>query len=280
VLIAVGTSGLIHQAELSGVDQGFLVVVVGLMGLFIGSFLNVVIVRVPVGQSVVRPRSACPTCGEPIKERDNVPVLSWLLLRGRARCCGQPISSRYPLVEAGTAIAFGAVAAWAGLSWLLPALLYLTAISIALTMIDLELKRLPNAIVLPSYPVAAVLLTLAAVAEGEPGRLPRAAICGAALYSFYFILMAVYPSGMGFGDVKLAGVLGLYLGWFGWQYAIVGAFFGFLVGGIVGLTLMALGRAGRKTAIPFGPYMIIGAWLALAIAAPVTTWYLGSSGIS
>jgi leader peptidase (prepilin peptidase)/N-methyltransferase len=250
------------------------------MGLLIGSFLNVVIVRVPDGKSVVRPRSACPTCAEPIHERDNIPVLSWLLLRGRARCCGERISGRYPLVEAGTALAFGVVAAWIGLSWLLPAMLYLAAIGIALTVIDLEHKRLPNAIVLPAYPVATALLVLAALAEGGSRRLLGAAIAGVALYAFYFVLLVVYPKGMGFGDVKLAGVLGLYLGWFGWQYTVVGAFFGFLLGGLVGLILMALGRAGRKSAIPFGPHMIVGAWLALAFAAPVTSWYLRTSGIS
>jgi leader peptidase (prepilin peptidase)/N-methyltransferase len=280
VLSVAGIAELVQRADLNGAEWAFLIAVVGVLGLIIGSFLNVVIVRVPAGKSVVRPRSACPTCGEPIKERDNIPILSWLLLRGRARCCGEPISWRYPLVEGVTAVGFAGVAAWVGFSWLLPALLYLAAISVALTMIDLELKRLPNAIVLPAYPVAAVLLVLASLALGEPGRLLGAAIGGAALYAFYFALMAVYPSGMGFGDVKLAGVLGLYLGWFGWQYTIVGAFFGFLVGGCVGLILMSLGRAGRKTAIPFGPYMIVGVWLALAFAAPVTTWYLKASGIS
>jgi leader peptidase (prepilin peptidase) / N-methyltransferase len=272
------TNGAMINEDSAG--RIFVIVAAALVGLLVGSFLNVVIIRVPAGQSVVRPRSACPTCGQPIAERDNIPVLSWLLLRGRARCCGEPISGRYPLVEAATAAAFAAVAAWVGASWRLPALLYLAAISVVLTMIDLELKRLPNAIVLPSYPVAAALLVLAAVAEGEPGRLVRAAVCCAGLYAFYFALMVVYPSGMGFGDVKLAGVLGLYLGWFGWQYAVVGAFLAFALGGVVGLALMAVGRAGRKSAIPFGPFMITGAWLGFAIAAPVTTWYLNTTGIS
>jgi leader peptidase (prepilin peptidase) / N-methyltransferase len=257
-----------------------IVVLVAALGLLIGSFLNVVIARVPEGQSVIRPGSACPRCRAPISRRDNIPVVSWLLLRGRARCCGEPISPRYPLVEAGTAAAFGAVAAWNGADWLLPALLYLAAISIALTMIDLAVRRLPNAITLPSYLIAAALLTVAALAEGEPGRLLRAAISGAALYAFYFVLMVAKPGGMGFGDVKLAGVLGLYLGWFGWQHAVVGAFLAFAVGGIVGITLMLLGRAGRKTQIPFGPYMILGAWLGLAYAADLSSWYLETSGIS
>jgi leader peptidase (prepilin peptidase) / N-methyltransferase len=264
----------------SSLVQLLLVIFAVVIGLLIGSFLNVVIVRVPAGRSIVRPRSACMTCEQPISERDNIPVLSWLLLRGRSRCCDEPISARYPLVEAATGVAFGAVAAWEGLSWRLPALLYLAAISIALTMIDLELKRLPNAITLPSYPIAGALLTLAALGDAEPGRLLRAAICAAALYAFYFVLMVVKPGGMGFGDVKLAGVLGLYLGFFGWQHAVVGPFLAFLLGGVVGIVLMALGRAGRKTQIPFGPYMMAGAWLALAYAAPMVTWYLNTSGIS
>jgi leader peptidase (prepilin peptidase)/N-methyltransferase len=279
-VLSVAADVMAGQLDLGGGGRVVVIVVAAVLGLIIGSFLNVVIVRVPAGASVVRPRSACPACDQPIGERDNIPVLSWLLLRGRARCCGEPISGRYPLVEAGTAVAFAAVAAWAGLSARLPALLYLAAISIALTMIDLELRRLPNAIVLPSYPIAAVLLTVAALAEDDPGRLLSAAIGAASLYAFYFLLWLVYPKGMGFGDVKLAGVLGLYLGWFGWEYAVCGAFFGFLLGGVVGVILMALGRAGRKTQIPFGPYMIVGAWLALAWATPVADWYLRSSGIS
>jgi leader peptidase (prepilin peptidase)/N-methyltransferase len=257
-----------------------LVVLAAIFGLLVGSFLNVVIVRVPAGRSVVRPRSACMTCGRPIAERDNLPVLSWLLLRGRSRCCNEPISVRYPLVEAGTAVAFATVTGWVGLSWVLPALLYLAAISIALTMIDLELKRLPDAITFPSYPIAAVLLTLAALGEGEPGRLVRAAICGLAFSVLYFVLWFINPRGMGFGDVKFAGILGLYLGWFGWQHAFIGSLLGFLVGGLVGLLLILLGRVGRKSQIPFGPFMIIGTWLALAFAAPVTTWYLHRYGIS
>jgi leader peptidase (prepilin peptidase) / N-methyltransferase len=267
-------------AVLSGAgNQVFVVICATVLGLLIGSFLNVVIVRVPKGESVVRPRSSCPSCGAPIAERDNLPVVSWLRLRGRARCCGTPISARYPVVEALTGAGFGVTAAWTGATWRLPALLYLVAIGIALTMIDLELHRLPNAIVLPAYPIAAALLTLAALAEGEPGRLVRAAICAAALYAFYFLLLLVYPAGMGFGDVKLAGVLGMYLGWFGWSYAVIGLFLGFLVGGVVGIGLMIVGRAGRKTMIPFGPFMIVGAFLALAVAAPVAHWYLGASGI-
>jgi leader peptidase (prepilin peptidase) / N-methyltransferase len=252
------------------------VVVAVLLGLIVGSFLNVVIVREPKGESVVRPRSACPACSTPIAARDNVPVLSYLLLRGRARCCGAPISARYPVVELLTGVAFGVVAAWTGLSWELPALLYLVAISIPLAAIDLATHRLPDKITLPSYVVATVLLVVAAIGEGEPERLVGVAACGAGLWLFYFALILAYPAGMGFGDVKLAGVLGLYLGWFGWQYALIGTFLAFLVGAVVGVALMASGRATRKTAIPFGPYMLIGAFLALAAGSTIADWYLSA----
>ncbi|GAB6904007.1 prepilin peptidase [Kineosporia succinea] len=256
-----------------------LVAVVAGFGLLIGSFLNVVIIRVPQGRSVVTPRSACPTCDRPISGFDNVPVFSWLVLRGRSRCCDERISARYPVIEAFTAVVFGAVAAWAGWSWDLPALLFLAAISIALAVIDYDVHRLPNAIVLPSYPVAAVLLTLAALADGEPGRLLSAAVGGIALYAFYFVLMFIYPSGMGFGDVKLGGVLGLYLGFYGWEEAVVGGFAAFVIGAVVGLGAIAFAGATRKSMIPFGPFMLVGAWLGLIWGAGLVDWYLRLNGL-
>jgi leader peptidase (prepilin peptidase) / N-methyltransferase len=283
VLTGVGVLagvGPIDPVDVAGSGRILLIVVAALLGLLIGSFLNVVVARVPDGRSVVHPGSACPHCGEPIRARDNIPVVSWLLLAGRGRCCGQPISIRYPLVEAGTAVAFGAVTAWIGLSWLLPAILYLAAISIVLALIDVDHHRLPNAIVLPSYPVTAVLLIVPALTAHDPGRIVRALICGLSLYAFYFILMVISPRGMGFGDVKLAGILGGYLGWFSWGSAVVGGFLGFGVGGVAGLLLMLARRAGMKTLIPFGPYMLIGAWLALVYGHDISSWYLERSGLS
>lgn len=256
-----------------------LVVWCGVLGLVVGSFLNVVVWRVPRGESVVRPRSACPACGTPIRPRDNLPVLSWLLLRGRGRCCGARISPRYPLVEAGTAAAFTAVAAWLGLSWALPAFLYLASISIALALIDLDVRRLPDAIVLPSYAVAAVLLGAASLGERDAGAAVRAAVGCAALGLLYFVLFVVQPGGMGFGDVKLAGVLGLYLGWLGWAQLAAGTFLGFLVGGVVGVVLLLLGRAGRTSQVPFGPSMLAGAWAAVALGGTIADWYLGTAGL-
>jgi leader peptidase (prepilin peptidase)/N-methyltransferase len=255
------------------------VIAVGL-GLIVGSFLNVVIHRVPLGESVVRPRSACPGCGVPIAARDNVPVVSWLLLRGRARCCGTPISPRYLLVELGTGVAFGTLAGVMGLVAELPAFGYLAAISIALAVIDLRVHRLPDVIVLPSYPVGALLLLVPTVVDRDPGAALRALAGAAALFVLYGTLWVVKPGGMGLGDVKLSGVLGMYLGWLSWAHLVVGAFLGFLVGGLVGAVLIANGRTGWKSKIPYGPSMLAGVWVAVAFARPVADWYLRMTGIS
>ncbi|MGN8245521.1 prepilin peptidase [Cellulomonas soli] len=248
------------------------------LGLAVGSFLNVVVWRVPQGMSVVRPPSACPRCQHPIRGRDNVPVLSWLLLRGRCRDCQAPISIRYPLVEAATGILFVATGLFAGPTWVLPALLYLVSISVALALIDIETRRLPDVIVLPSYVVALALLTLASWnpgGEADWGALLRALIGCAAMYTLYFVLVWVYPAGMGFGDVKLAGVLGLYLGWFGWSALAFGWFAAYLLGGLFSIGLLVAGRAGRKSAIPFGPWMLLGALVGIAAGEAVGQWYLG-----
>ncbi|WP_046528359.1 prepilin peptidase [Cellulomonas sp. FA1] len=255
-----------------------LVVVAAVLGLAVGSFLNVVVWRVPRDESVVRPPSACPACGHPIRPRDNVPVVSWLLLRGRCRDCGAPISVRYPLVEATTSVLFALVVGWLGASWALPAFWYLAAVSVALFLIDVDVRRLPNAIVLPSYPVAFVLLALASANPGGPSdfsALLRAVLAGAALLVFYVVLRVVYPAGMGLGDVKLSGVLGLYLGWVGWSAVVVGAFAAFLLGGVYGVALVVLRRAGRKSTLPFGPWMLLGAAVGLVAGPAVAGWYVG-----
>jgi leader peptidase (prepilin peptidase) / N-methyltransferase len=252
--------------------QPVLLSIVGLLGLAVGSFLNVVIHRVPRDESLVRPGSHCPHCGTAVRNRHNVPVLGWLLLRGRCADCRAPISARYPLVEAGTAVLFVAVAARFGWSWLLPAYLYLAAVAIALAAIDLDVMRLPDRIVLPSYIVAPVLLVPAAVAERNGDAAVRGLIAAALMYAFYWVL-AVLPKGMGGGDVKLAPLLGLYLGWLGWSSVAIGLFAGFLLGGVVGVVLLATRMAGRKSRIPFGPYMLAGAFLAVFAAGPIAHWY-------
>jgi leader peptidase (prepilin peptidase) / N-methyltransferase len=171
-------------------------------------------------------------------------------------------------------VLFGITAAHFGFTWELPAYLYLVAIGVALAMIDLDVHRLPNKIVLPSYIVVLVLLTIASLGDDDWNALLRAGISGAALYAVYFLLRLGYPRGMGFGDVKLAGILGMYLGWLGWGQLAVGAFLGFLLGGVVGGALMVANRATRKSKIPFGPFMIAGAYLAVLVGAQISDLYL------
>ena len=264
---------------------------VGIFGLLIGSFLNVVIFRVPHGRSIVWPPSTCGSCGVRVRPWDNIPIVSWVLLRGRCRDCSSPISVRYPLVELGTAILFAMVTWWAlsgeGVSasstsgfalaatiLALVAFLYLAAIGVALVFIDLDTRTLPNRIVLPAYPVAGALLAAAALFAEEPGRLLTALIGAVALFALYFAMAMLYSGGMGLGDVKLAGVLGLYLGWLGWAPLAVGAFCAFLLGGVFSLVLVIARGAGRRTAIPFGPWMIAGAWVGIFAGEQIASAYL------
>ena len=249
----------------------------GLLGLLIGSFLNVVVHRVPAGLSVVSPPSACPACSSPVRPRDNVPVVGWLVLRGQCRDCDAPISPRYPLVELGTGLLVAVMAVRFGLDPVLPAYLYLAAVGLALALIDLDCRRLPDALTLPSYPVAVVLLGAAALLGSESGELPRALLGGIVAFALYFGLCLAYPAGMGFGDVKLSGVLGLYLGWLGWGALVVGLFLAFLLGGVVGVLLVAFGRAGRKTAVPFGPFMLAGVLVAVLVGQPLADAYLSAT---
>jgi len=262
---------------MAGVTTAVWAALAGIFGLAIGSFLNVVIYRVPVGESVVSPPSKCPSCGSEIHNRHNIPVLGWLILRGRCFACHAPISPRYPIVEAATAVLFVVVTIRIvdlDLKPALPAYLYLAAAGLALAAIDLDHKRLPDRIVLPSYAVVAVLLTIASATSGDWWALARAGIGAAALFAFYFGIVLAYPTGMGFGDVKLAGVLGGLLAYLSWSTLVVGAFAGFALGAIVGIAAMAMGRAQRKTAIPFGPFMIAGALVAIFIVTPEAPEYL------
>ncbi|MGN6742081.1 MAG: prepilin peptidase [Amnibacterium sp.] len=271
-----------------------LLVVAGVLGLLIGSFLNVVAYRVPIGMSVVAPPSACPGCGSRIAARDNVPLLSWLLLRGACRHCRMPISARYPLVELTTAVVF-AVAALpflapvtatsdprlllaAGLE--LVAYLYLAAISVVLAVIDLDVRRLPDAIVLPSYLVAAALLAAVDLLRGDTARLPVLVIGGAGSFLLYLLLRVLKPGGMGLGDVKLAGVLGIYLGQAGVAQLLVGTFAAFLLGGTAGVVLILTRRSTRSSSIPFGPWMLGGAWIGILAGVPVATAYLHLLGVA
>jgi leader peptidase (prepilin peptidase)/N-methyltransferase len=271
-----------------------LLAIAGVLGLAIGSFLNVVVYRVPAGKSIANPPSACPNCHAAIRRRDNVPVLSWLLLRGRCRDCGNPISVRYPLVELGTSLAFIGVTLVFGRDLLsagspaevvhdlavLLAYLYLAAISIALTLIDLDTHRLPNVIVLPSYLVLAALFVIASVATLDFSHLLGAGIGMAALYAGYWVMRFAYPSGMGGGDVKLSGVLGAALGWLGLGQTLVGAFAAFLLGGLFSIALIIARRANRKSGVPFGPWMLAGAWVGIVAGDGIFKGYLVFVGLA
>jgi leader peptidase (prepilin peptidase) / N-methyltransferase len=250
-------------------------VLAAVLGLSVGSFLNVVIYRVPAGLSIVSPPSRCPSCEHPIRNRHNIPVLGWLMLRGKCADCGNPISARYPLVEFLTGALFVAFALDVHrLHWALPAYLYFVAVGVALAMIDIDHKRLPDVIVLPSYPVVAALLAMAAGLDHNWWALARAGIGAAALFGFYFAIAFVYPAGMGFGDVKLSGILAALLAYLSWGTLIVGAFGGFLLGGVGGVVVLAARRGDRKTAIPFGPFMIGATGIAVFIGAQLSHWYL------
>jgi leader peptidase (prepilin peptidase)/N-methyltransferase len=265
---------------------GLIVAFAGVLGLVIGSFLNVVAYRVPVGIPLTR-ESRCPRCNAPVRPWQNVPVLSWVGLRGRCASCSAPISPRYPLVEAATGVIFagvawyfaapavGAAAGGAAVAVIVAiAYLYFAAVSVVLALIDLDVRRLPNVIVLPSYVVTLVLLTLACLLGADWWALLRSALAGVALFTFYAILRVIRPDGMGGGDVKLAGLIGIQLGWLGWGSVIVGAFAAFVLGGIFGIALMLARRAGRRTAIPFGPWMLAGAWVGIILGEPIARWYM------
>lgn len=241
------------------------------LGLVIGSFLNVVVHRVPRGESVVRPPSACPRCGRAIRARHNVPVLGWLVLRGRCYDCGLPISARYPVVELATGALF-AVAGWrfADSPALLVPYLAFAAGAIALALIDLDTHRLPNVLVAPAYPVLAGLLLL----DADPASLLRAALGAAILFTVFVVIALCAPGAMGYGDVKLAGVVGGMTAYLSWGALLTAAFGAFVLGAVAGLLLIAGGRAGRRTAVPFGPFMLVAAWASVLGAGGLGEAYL------
>ncbi|MGO2654706.1 MAG: prepilin peptidase [Pseudoclavibacter sp.] len=266
-------------------------VIAAVCGAIIGSFLNVVAWRVPRGESIVRPPSACPKCGHRIAWYDNIPVFSWLALRGRCRNCHAPISARYPIVEGLTGLAFAAVT-WLAIGTralpldalhaaaLLPALLAFAACGIVLTIIDVEHQLLPNGVVATLTVLTVLGLVNASAIAGDWSALLYAGIGMAALFAFYLVIVIIAPRGMGGGDVKLAAPVGALLGWVGWSTLIVGAFAAFAVGAVVGVTLMATSGATRKSRIPFGPFMLIGAWIGLLAGQPVGQWYLHLTGLA
>lgn len=230
-------------------------VLIGLLGLLIGSFLNVVIYRLPRGESLNRPASRCPSCGKPVKPYDNIPVLSWLILRGRCRSCGAPISVRYPLVEALTAAVFVGAALARGVDDDLALWLPFAAMLIAVAGIDLDHRIIPNKILLP-----AAIWGIVGTILFRPDNIDDSLIAGGIAFMALFLAALAYPAGMGMGDVKLVGVMGIYLG-----SAVAPAMLvAFLAGSLVGiLIILREGADARKKGVPFGPFLAFGGLVGL-----------------
>jgi len=236
-------------------------------GLLVGSFVTVVAHRVPRGESIVGPRSRCPACGAQIAAYDNVPVLSWTLLRGRARCCGARISARYPLTELSLGILYAAtvLVLWEDPVEVALGLVFVTAL-VAITLTDLERRIIPNKIL-----IVAAALGVAIAAVGDPGSLPERAIAAATAGGLLFLAALAYPRGMGLGDVKLAAVMGLFLG----RNVAPAILVALLGGSLVGLAMIARhGAAARKRAIPFGPFLALGGVAGLLAGDELVDWYL------
>ena len=238
-------------------------------GLLAGSFITVVAHRVPRGESIVGPRSRCPGCGAQIAAYDNLPVLSWLALRGRARCCGERISPRYPLTELALAALYAVtvVVLWDDAGEIALGLIFVTTL-LAVTLTDLERRIIPNKILF----VAAVL-AVAVAAVSDPGSLPERLAAAAAAGGLLFLAALAYPRGMGLGDVKLAATMGLFLG----RNVAPAIFVALLAGSLVGLAMIARhGAAARKQGIPFGPFLALGGVVGLLAGDELIDWYLGT----
>jgi leader peptidase (prepilin peptidase)/N-methyltransferase len=252
----------------------------GILGLLIGSFLNVVVYRVPAGLSLVSPGSACPACGHPVRSRDNVPVLSWLLLRGRCRDCDAPISVRYPLVELATGLLF-ALTGWRfGATPYTAAALVVMAAGVALFLIDLDHLRLPFSVTGAAAVGTVLALVVDTVVHG-PDAIPTALMStGVWLLVYGGIWFGTAGRGMGLGDVALAPVLGLALGWLGWGPSVVGLVMGFAIGAVVGVVLIISGRHQRGLRVPHGPFLLSGAAVGLFAGAPLWDGYLRLVGLA
>lgn len=241
-------------------------VAAAILGLIVGSFLNVVIWRLPRGESLSKPRSRCPSCGAPIKPWDNIPVVSWLVLRGRCRNCGTRIAARYPIVEALTGAVFIGIVLTRGFDDDLALWLPFASVLIAVGGIDFDHRIIPNKIVVP-----AAVWGLAATILFRPDNVDDSLIAGGIAFVALFVAALAYPAGMGMGDVKLAGVMGLYLG----SWVAPAMLVAFFAGSIVGIAMIAReGRDARKKGVPFGPFLALGGLVGILVGAELVDIYV------
>ena len=254
-------------------DEAWIRAIVALpFGLVVGSFMTVAVYRLPRGESVVRPRSRCPGCGAEIGARDNIPVLSWLLLRGKCRRCGERISAEYPLLELTTAGLVVLAAVRYPNPWHAVLVGGLLSLMPGVALIDLRHRIIPNKLTYPALIVFAVLILLAWLI-GDAAD-PVKAVLGLLLYGGILFIVAAVSRGMGMGDVKLAAVIGLVFGSLGLRFVGVAAAAAIVLGGLGAVGALAMGR-GRKSAIPFGPYLAAGAVVAGLWGEPLASWYIG-----
>lgn len=251
-------------------------IILGAFGLLMGSFLNVCIHRLPKGESVVKPASRCPSCGSPIRPWDNIPILSYVFLRGKCRKCGVAISPRYPLVEALNCVLYLGVFYRFGIGWHLPFYLALVSSLIALTFIDLDHQIIPDEITLPGIPIgliAGALFVQDPFLRGNLLGLKASAIGSAAGFGLFYLVAVLSRGGMGGGDIKLMAMLGAFMGW---KSVLLTTFAGSLLGSVLGIFLMAFKGKGRKTKIPFGPFLAAGALITLFWGQEILIAYLNA----
>ena len=243
--------------------------VTGVFGLLIGSFVGVVVDRVPRKESIVSPPSHCVACEAPIRPYDNIPVISYVALRGRCRACHTRIPPRDALLELGTGILFVLLAWRLGSAWALPAYCVFAATAVAISAIDIEHMRIPSAVVYATAVLGAPLLVLASAGTHDWSALESAAIGGAGAFATFFALFYAVPKGIGFGDVRFAGLCGGFLGWLGYREVVAGFLISFVVAGVPAALLLAMHKVKRQPKIPFGPFLAAGTVIAVLFGAPI-----------
>ena len=244
------------------------------LGLLVGLALNVVIDRVPPREKVLPLRFHCPRCPEGAEERSGLPVVAWLRPGAACPICGQRLALRYVLVPAANAVLFGVLAVRFGADWALPAFLLFFAVLLAISVVDLQLQIIPNRIVYPAIFASVPLLALAAAGQHDWWRLERALISAALAWFALLVIHLISPGGMGFGDVRLSFLLGLFLGWLGYGHVLTGLFLGFLLGAVVGLLLVVLRLRKRTDHVPFGPFLAVGAAFVILVGDPVVRLFV------